>query len=60
MGFREASCTSVCGLEDMIGFLIWVVGGVFAITIAAMAVLLMCGVLYVLISKGAKVLGIDV
>lgn len=36
------------------------IGGVFAITIGSMAILLMCGVLYVLISKGAKIIGIDV
>lgn len=44
----------------MIGFLVWVIGSVFAITIGAMAIMLMFGVLYVLISKGARVLGIDV
>lgn len=44
----------------MIGFLVWCVSSIFAITIASMAVLLMFGVLYALISKGAKIVGIDV
>lgn len=44
----------------MIGFLVYIIGAVFAITVGAGAIMLMFGVLYVLVSKGAKVLGIDV